>query len=986
MRQKDKINLLNSKIGRRATHSVLRRGWVQTVLLSVMCLVAFAVVTGVAYSVHKQDRDGLNQVFLQSAKDLFLKLENTLLHERDAVEALVIVFENLKVVEEARFKNLAGELLAHSQFHQSIFWVSGSTAIFGVEAPSYEGLVGFDLGRHPSLKAALKEAGDKGTLTTVSAALPFSHDQKNKDFFIIGPVYEPQAGLKNSPKKLRGFVVKVLQVSVIIDALIVQSSMPSEQIELNIRILDEAKAGAEKQVYSNVADNDQKLLNTPQFRQAFASFLKQWVVVVAPVSIKNRDRPSLTVVTIFLFGISGVFGYAWVVFNMMRKRERIETEVTKRTVELQENHYQLLSMIESAPQGIVVHHKGKFLYANPTLVEMFGYKSLHKVLALKSLSHILSADDYEAIMKYWENQYNGQDVDESFELNGVRKNGSVFSIINRSFVIKWNGRPAICSTFVNVSERRKVVDALIESEQRFKDFADAASDWYWEMGPDLKYTYFSERLLDVTGLLPEDIVGKERYSLCATETEIQDWEEHQKTLVAHEPFQNFEYAMKVPKVKTLYVRVSGVPLFGAEGKFLGYRGVGTDNTQHKLDQIKLENAQTELKNAYDILEDKVVERTKELEFQKKALDEHGIVSIADVHGDITYINEKFCDISGYSADELLGQNHRILISGEHSPKFFKDMWVTISNGNVWQGEIKNKNKEGGFYWVQTTIVPTLNDDGKPFQYVAIRTEITTMKEHETTLLEQQEMLISQTVQLEEALRSEKEYNTLQQQFISMASHEFRTPISIIDMTAQRLLKRHDDMTSEQRVDRFKKIRKAIERITGLIERTLDAAKIDEGHLKYSPQACNIRQIILDCILVQVDISEGYLINTDLADLPDLIFADPDHVQQIFTNLLSNAIKYSPDHNEIKVRGWVEHDMVLVSVTDHGIGIPEQEMPKMFNRFFRTSNSAGIPGTGIGLSLVKQMIEMQGGNIRVESRDGEGAVFCVSFKIKNLDLS
>jgi len=991
--RKNKTNLLNSVIGVRLKHSVLGRTWVQTVLLSLLCLVAFAAVAGVAYSVHKQDRDGFDRAFLQSSKDLFLTLENKIFHENHTIISLALALERLQNVDEVLFKRFTDKVFSGSVSPQSILWVSNepenekslsfSTVLFGRMSQKHANLKGHDLGRYPSVMSALKVARDTGAVTVANVSLSVPSDQQNKDLFIVAPVYEQQNGSLKYAKKIRGFVVEIIQISAIVEKIRTYDKKQSNQLDLIVRILDKGAVGDKRVIYSNADGHDQELISTLHYRREFTSLLKQWVVVVTPASLKNRETVSLTTVTILLFGLLGVAGYAFVVLSYMRKNDWVKAEVTKRTVELQENHYQLLSMIESAPQGILVHHNGSILYANPALVDMFGYKSLHKMLALKSMSKLFCGEDYEPILKYWEAQYKGEDVEESFELNGLRKDGAVFSVINRSFVIKWNGESAICSAFVNISERRKVVDALIESEQRFKDFADAASDWYWEMGADLKFTYFSGRLLDVTGLLPEDIVGKVRRSLCATQTETHDWEQHQKILSSHKPFQNFEYAMRIPHGKSLYVRVSGVPLFGADGKFLGYRGVGADNTQHKLDQIKLENAQIELKNAYDILEDKVVERTKELEFQKMAVDEHDIVSITDVGGNITYINEKFCDISGYCADELLGQNHRILISKEHSPKFFKDMWATISSGDVWQGEIKNKNKKGGFYWVQTTIVPTLNDEGKPFQYVAIRTEITKVKVHEAKLLEQQEMLISQTVQLEEALRSEKEYNTLQQQFISMASHEFRTPISIIDMTAQRLLKRHNDMTSEERVDRFKIIRIATERITGLIERTLDAAKIDEGHLRYCPNDCDLRQIVLDCILVQVDVSEGYSINTDLAGLPDRIFADPDHVHQICTNLLSNAIKYSPDHKEIDVKGWIEHDKVLLSVTDYGIGIPEQEMPKMFNRFFRTSNAAGIPGTGIGLSLVKQLTEMQGGNVRVESRDGEGSMFCVSFKINNL---
>ncbi|MGY6277001.1 diguanylate cyclase domain-containing protein [Methylomonas sp. MgM2] len=124
---------------------------------------------------------------------------------------------------------------------------------------------------------------------------------------------------------------------------------------------------------------------------------------------------------------------------------------------------------------------------------------------------------------------------------------------------------------------------------------------------------------------------------------------------------------------------------------------------------------------------------RELSFQKKTLDQHAIVSIADVEGRITYVNDKFCEISGFNRNELIGQNHRMLKSGEHSKDFYRNLWRTISSGKVWHGEIKNKRKDDGFYWVSATIVPFMNERGKPFQYVAIRTDISERKAAEFAL-------------------------------------------------------------------------------------------------------------------------------------------------------------------------------------------------------------------------------------------------------------
>lgn len=169
---------------------------------------------------------------------------------------------------------------------------------------------------------------------------------------------------------------------------------------------------------------------------------------------------------------------------------------------------------------------------------------------------------------------------------------------------------------------------------------------------------------------------------------------------------------------------------------LAQRTAELDSTNASLRlEIKERNSVEEaLRRSRDELEDRVEERTKELNYVKAALDEHAIVSFTDPRGKIIFVNDKFCAISKYSREELIGQDHRIVNSGYHSKDFIRNLWTTIANGKVWKGEIKNRAKDGSFYWEDMTIVPFLDKTGKLNQYVAILADITERKRAEEDLI------------------------------------------------------------------------------------------------------------------------------------------------------------------------------------------------------------------------------------------------------------
>lgn len=244
--------------------------------------------------------------------------------------------------------------------------------------------------------------------------------------------------------------------------------------------------------------------------------------------------------------------------------------------------------------------------------------------------------------------------------------------------------------------------------------------------------------------------------------------------------------------------------------------------------------------------------------------------------------------------------------------------------------------------------------------------------------ERQEKL---TKRLEEALVKEKEVSQLQRKFVTLVSHEFRTPLAVIDGNADRILRKIETVPRDRIGKGLEKCRSSVRRLIGVMESFLSSSRLEAGTIKFTPRPCRVHEVLMEVVDNQREISGDYQINMAANELPEDIFADSALLHQIFSNILSNAVKYSPDSKNVFIEGFRENDFAVVSFRDGGVGIPKGELDKLFSRFFRASTSTGIPGTGIGLHLIKNLVEMHGGTITVESVQGEGSTFIVKLPIE-----
>jgi PAS domain S-box-containing protein len=373
-----------------------------------------------------------------------------------------------------------------------------------------------------------------------------------------------------------------------------------------------------------------------------------------------------------------------------------------------------------------------------------------------------------------------------------------------------------------------------------------------------------------------------------------------------------------------------------------------------------------LGQALNVVSTRLFTQNNDLSNQKFALDQHAIVSITDLNGTITYANQRFCEVSGYAHAELIGQNHRFINSGLHPAAFFASLWDTIARGAVWNGEIRNRRKDGSYYWVAATILPLLGTDGLPQQYIGIRTDITANKALEHSL--------------QQAKTTAEIATVTKSQFLANMSHEIRTPMNAI-LGMLKLL--HNTELTPRQLDYTSKTEGAAKSLLGLLNDILDFSKIDAGKMTLDVQPFRIDRLMQELsVILSANVEQKpveVLFDIDPAT-PKVALGDTMRLQQVLINLAGNAIKFTTQGEvlvQIKVLAQTAAGTTLrFAVCDSGIGIAPENQQHIFDGFSQAeaSTTRRFGGTGLGLSICKQLVHMMGGDLAVDSQPGLGSTF------------
>ncbi|MBM3524815.1 MAG: PAS domain S-box protein, partial [Alphaproteobacteria bacterium] len=485
------------------------------------------------------------------------------------------------------------------------------------------------------------------------------------------------------------------------------------------------------------------------------------------------------------------------------------------------------------------------------------------------------------------------------------------------------------------------------SESRFRDFAEVSSDWFWETGPDGRITWISSGI-ERFGVDPETLLNRGRAELPYTVPSGQPGIAQIAAATANrEAFKDIEYESIVRSDgRRATIVVSGVPVFSPDGRFLGHRGTGRDVTAARRRDRELEHQSHLLQTIFSSMDEGI--------------------SVFDREFRLVAWNERFPELTG--------------ASGLRTGMALRDVLICQARA----GEFGPCDPEAeadrriDTRWTESALVSERRrPDGRTIELrrhpvagggvVTIFVDITERKTRE--------------LRLAEAAARERDLAAQQRRFVSIVAHEFRTPMTIIDGAAQRIARSGLQAGPEDLKTRVEKIRGAVGRMSLLIDTMLNSARLDAGSIETNLASVDVVGLVKTVVARQEGIAPAYDFVVESKAPTIEIHGDARLLDQVFTNLISNAVKYSGDSRRVEIAIVGTDEGVQVAVRDFGIGVPEDEIPSLFTRFFRASTAKGLPGTGIGLNLVKELVQLHGGSVTVESRVGAGTRFTVTLPSK-----
>ncbi len=650
------------------------------------------------------------------------------------------------------------------------------------------------------------------------------------------------------------------------------------------------------------------------------------------------------------------------------------TEKKKAEIALKEQLDLFQTLINTLDAAILIYRGKDILFCNEATFKITGYSS-EEIYSMPAWD-LVHPEQRQTVKNNVIARFKGEPVPNRYEIKLLTKDGRTKFVDFSVNLFTWKGELSAFGTAIDISERKfneevvriqyVLADAIVKEKSLYKFFELLRRELSKLMDTTNLFVAFYEEDKDELYSpfeWDEKMDAPVRWS--AKKSLSGKVVKEGKTLfLKKEEIQKLIDSGEIELIGTLSECWLGVPLF-VENKPYGAIVVQSYSDPNSFDSrsvkfLELIGSQLSIYVIKKIQSEELIDLS--LAINKSQV---GVV-IVDKNGIIRYVNPKFTEITGYSADELIGKNPRILKSGYHTKEFYENLWSTILNGKDWEGEFLNRRKNGELYWDRGLISPVFNEQGKITHFIAIREDIT-----------EQKKLIEEIVSAKEkALESER----LKTAFLANISHEVRTPLNGLMGFAQIL---ESQNISPQEVKRYANIiiKKANDLLT-LFNEILDLSLIETGQLKVNPKLTNINSILYDVystFLLEEKVKQKEIELRIGSILPEEFefMTDPMRLKQILNNLVENAIKFTK-------RGYVELGAKMVQekylqfyVKDTGIGIPRKKFDYIFERFQQIDSDflrREYEGAGLGLPLCKGLVNLLNGKIWVESEVGEGSTF------------
>lgn len=762
-----------------------------------------------------------------------------------------------------------------------------------------------------------------------------------------------------------------------------------------------------------------------------------------------------------------------------------ENKLSVKALRESEENFRLLfeSMHDSfALHEIITNDKGKpidyiFRMVNPAFEKATGLNA--KDIIGKRVKEVLPNTE-----DYWIETFG------KVALEGTSTNYRNYSIeLDKYYeTIVYQSKPRHFVVFFwDVTEEEKQKLALMHNEELLRSVTDNSIDMVSKINEKFEITFASKSHEFFLGFEVKELIGKNPISIVHEDDKdrIEEIANRMFKLITPPYFQS-----RLRKKDGGYIWIeTSTKLLIENNKFAGAVLTSREITKRVIAEENLRKLQ-------------------------RAIDQSSAsVVITNIDGEIEFVNPKFTEVTGYTKEEAIGKNPRILSAGNQSKEYYKKLWDAIKAGKDWKGEFLNKRKDGTLFWETATISPIKDSNGKITHYVAIKDEITDQKKMQEELenhrlnleklvekrtedlerqnkflqtlldtipspvfvknLKEEYIVVNKTfldevdtkkidpigktvfelypksiadyyhkmdqelfekglpqtyeylyydkngkakasvfhknvikhnnkitgmvgividiserkameIQTKQALEQEKEWNELQKHLISMVSHEFRTPLTSILSSADFLEMFGARSSPEKTIVHIKRIQNGVNILTGMIEDVLTISRADRGKIQFNPETFDLLKLLHE-LIDETNIASGNKNKIELSYSinQNKIYYDEKIIHHIISNLLSNAVKYSEEDKKIEVAAEILDEQLILKVSDEGIGIPEKDIPHLFQPFSRATNTNGIDGHGLGLAIIKKFLDLVNGKCEVISKVNEGSTFFIKLPlIKN----